>query len=85
MDFSDLKILEVKDLRVYFETGEGIARVVDGVSYGVEGGEMVSIVGESGSGKSILSLSVMGLMGRGAVLEGGIWFKGRDILGMGGA
>jgi peptide/nickel transport system ATP-binding protein len=74
-------LLEVKDLRVQFETADGIVKAVDGISYTVESGRALGIVGESGSGKSVSSLTVMGLSRfTNAKIEGEIIFEGRDLL-----
>ena len=56
-----MALLEVTDLKVHFETDDGIVQAVDGVSYTVDRGQALGIVGESGSGKSVSSLTVMGL------------------------
>ncbi len=56
------KLLEVKNLKTYFNTAEGIAKAVDEVSFTIYRGETVGIVGESGSGKSVTSLSIMNLI-----------------------
>ena len=45
-------ILEVRDLKTYFRTSEGIARAVDGISFRIRAGESYALVGESGCGKS---------------------------------
>src|SRR3954464_4299322 len=74
-------LLEVKDLRVRFQTPDGIVKAVDGISYSVESGKALGIVGESGSGKSVSSLTVMGLSRfTNARIEGEILFEGRDLL-----
>jgi peptide/nickel transport system ATP-binding protein len=74
-------LLEVKDLRVQFDTADGVVKAVDGVSYTVERGRALGIVGESGSGKSVSSLTVMGLTRfTNARIEGQVLFEGRDLL-----
>jgi peptide/nickel transport system ATP-binding protein len=78
----ETSLLEVRDLRVCFDTESGPVRAVDGVSFTVERGEVVAIVGQSGSGKSITALTVMGLTRRlGARLSGAATFEGHDLLG----
>jgi oligopeptide transport system ATP-binding protein len=76
-----MALLEVKDLRTYFHTREGVVRAVDGVSFEVETGETLGIVGESGCGKSVTALSIMGLLPTPpARIEGGsVIFEGRDL------
>ena len=55
-------LLEVKNLKTYFKTNEGIVKAVDDVSFTVYKGETVGIVGESGSGKSVTCLTAMRLI-----------------------
>jgi peptide/nickel transport system ATP-binding protein len=75
-------LLEVKDLKVHFETEDGLVQAVDGISYSVERGKTLGIVGESGSGKSVSSMTVMGLTrASNARISGSITFDGRDLLG----
>jgi peptide/nickel transport system ATP-binding protein len=74
-------ILAVKNLRVSFRTSRGLLPIVEGISFAVGAGEIVSVVGESGSGKSLTALSIMRLItDPNAIIEGEIWFKGRDLL-----
>ena len=74
-------LLEVKNLKTYFHADEFVNKAVDDVSFSIEEGKTVCIVGESGSGKSITSLSIMGLIDKPGVIEGGeIIFKGVDLL-----
>jgi peptide/nickel transport system ATP-binding protein/oligopeptide transport system ATP-binding protein len=78
-------LLQVDNLRTYFETDEGVARAVDGVSFQVEPGEAVGIVGESGCGKTVTSLSIMGLVPDppGRIQPGSsIRLKGRELVGL---
>jgi peptide/nickel transport system ATP-binding protein len=75
-------LLEVEDLRVHFETEDGLVKAVDGISYTVDRGQTLGIVGESGSGKSVSSLTVMGLTrARNARISGTVRFNGKELLG----
>ncbi len=74
-------LLEIKDLHVTFEGPSGPIRAVRGVNLTVQPGEVVGLVGESGSGKSVSMLSVLGLHGPNATVEGSITFKGRELIG----
>src|SRR5919112_2854525 len=76
-----MALLEIEDLKVHFETDDGIVKAVDGVSYTVDRGQTLGIVGESGSGKSVSSLTVMGLTrARNAHISGSVRFEGRELL-----
>ena len=79
-----MALLEVRDLRTYFHTEDGVAKAVDGVSFHVDRGEVLGIVGESGCGKSVTSLSVMGLVGEPGRIEEGssITYEGRELTGL---
>ena len=79
-----MKLLDVRDLKVVFtRKGRRDVAAVDGVSFGVDGGETVGLVGESGSGKSVTSLAVMGLLPkRGVRVSGAVTFDGRQLLTM---
>jgi oligopeptide transport system ATP-binding protein len=77
-----LILLEVKDLRTYFETEDGLVKAVDGVSFQLQHGETLGIVGESGSGKSVTNLSIIRLIQEppGKIVSGEVLFKGQDLL-----
>src|SRR6476661_2085400 len=76
-----MALLDVRDLRVHFDTEDGVVHAVDGVSYSLEPGRTLGIVGESGSGKSVSSLTVMGLTrSDNARISGEVLFDGRDLL-----
>jgi oligopeptide/dipeptide ABC transporter ATP-binding protein len=76
-------LLKVEDLRVHFDTDDGIVKAVDGISYEVRPGEMLGIVGESGSGKSVANLTTLGLTrAPNAEISGRILFEGMDLVEM---
>ena len=76
------KLLEIRDLRVQFGTGDSAVRAVDGISYDVEPGETVALVGESGCGKSVSVLSITRLIPTppARIVSGEILFDGQDLL-----
>ncbi len=74
-------ILEVKGLKTYFYTEDGIVQAVNGVDFAIREGEVMGLVGESGSGKSVTSLSIIRLLGAsGKIVEGEALFKGADLV-----
>jgi oligopeptide/dipeptide ABC transporter ATP-binding protein len=74
-------LIDIKNLKTYFYTEDGVVKAVDGVDFFVRPGEVLGLVGESGCGKSVTSLSIMRLIGiPGKVIEGEILFEGRDLL-----
>ena len=75
-------LLSVRDLKTYFQTKEGPARAVDGVSFDIDEGETFCLVGESGCGKSVTALSIIQLVPQpsGCHAGGSIEYKGRDLL-----
>jgi peptide/nickel transport system ATP-binding protein len=78
---STATLLEVEDIKTYFETDRGVVRSVDGVSFTLDRGKTLGIVGESGSGKTVLSRSIMGLLPkRGTIREGSIRFEGQELI-----
>ncbi len=74
-------LLEVRDLKTYRFTFEGIARAVNGISYHLDKGEALGIVGESGCGKSVTASSIMRIIPEppGKIVGGQISFKGEDL------
>jgi len=74
-------LLSVDRLRVEFATRNGIARVIDDVSFDLRAGETLGIVGESGCGKSMTALAIMGLVPDppGRVAGGAIRLLGEDL------
>lgn len=75
-------LLQVRDLRTYFNIEGRWARAVDGVSFDVYPGEVLGIVGESGSGKSVTALSIMKLIPDppGRIVGGQVLYKGQDLV-----
>ena len=75
-------LLEIRDLRTWFKTDDGMVRAVDGVSLEIAKGETLAVVGESGCGKSVTARSVLKLidMPPGHFESGAILWRGRDLL-----
>ena len=76
----DERLLEVRNLKTYFDTEAGVVKAVDGVSFHITRGETLAVVGESGSGKSVMSLSIMQLAQPGRFAGGQILLQGEDLL-----
>lgn len=75
-------LLQVKGLKTYFSTEEGVVPAVDGVDFSLGKGETLAIVGESGCGKSVTALSVLRIVPSppGRILSGEILYQGEDLL-----
>jgi len=76
------RILEVRDLRVWYGTVRGAVQAVDGVSFTITAGETLGLVGESGCGKSTLGRGIMGLLPEGAAMDGEVVFEDRNLVGL---
>jgi oligopeptide/dipeptide ABC transporter ATP-binding protein len=75
-------LLEVRDLRVQFPTDDGVVNAVDGVTFNLSANETLGVVGESGSGKSVMSMAILGLLPKTAIVTGSILFRGQQLIGM---
>ncbi|MFJ1752450.1 ABC transporter ATP-binding protein [Kitasatospora sp. NPDC088134] len=81
---SSRAFLSVRDLKIHFDTDDGLVKSVDGVSFDLERGKTLGIVGESGSGKSVTSLGIMGLhRSKRARISGEIWLNDEELIAAG--
>ena len=69
-------LLEVKDLKKYFNTRGGMLHAVDGINFTLEAGKTLGVVGESGCGKTTLGRTILHLLD---ITDGQIFFEGRDV------
>lgn len=79
------KLVDIKNLRTYFYTEDGVVPAVDGIDFYIKPGETLGVVGESGCGKSVTSLSILRLLPKpiGKIMEDSeILFEGQDIVKM---
>ena len=76
------RLLDVRGLKTYFFTDEGVIRAVDGIDLYIKPGETLGVVGESGCGKSVTALRIMRLIAQppGRIVEGQILYNGRNLL-----
>jgi len=74
-------LLEVRGLKTYFFTDEGVVKAVDGVDFDIQEGEIFGLVGESGCGKSVTVLSLLRVVPSppGRIVGGKVMFEGRDL------
>jgi oligopeptide/dipeptide ABC transporter ATP-binding protein len=74
-------LLEVKGLKTYFSTEDGVVQAINGVDFTIKPGEIMGLVGESGSGKSVTSLSILRLLpASGKIVDGQVFFQGKDLV-----
>ncbi len=78
------KLLEIKDLRVQYETSDGIVKALNGIDLSLEEGMTLGLVGETGAGKTTLAKSIMRIIPQppGRIMSGEIIYDGKDILKM---
>jgi peptide/nickel transport system ATP-binding protein len=78
-------LLEIRDLKTWFATDDGLVRAVDGVDLRIERGETLGVVGESGCGKTVTARSVLKLidMPPGRFEGGEILWRGRNLIPLG--
>ena len=76
------EILNVDNLKVQFQTRDGLVHAVNGVSLRLEEGETLGIVGESGCGKSVTMMSLLRIIPSppGVLAGGTAMFEGKDLL-----
>jgi ABC-type dipeptide/oligopeptide/nickel transport system ATPase component len=75
------KLIQVKNLKTYFYTEEGIVKAVDGVTFDIYEDEVIGLVGETGCGKSVTALSILNLVrAPGKIIDGQVIFKGQDLV-----
>jgi len=77
----EAKLIQVKNLKTYFYTEEGIVKAVDGASFDIYEDEVLGLVGETGCGKSVTALSILNLVrAPGKIIEGQVLFRGEDLV-----
>ena len=77
------KLLEVKNLRISFNTNTGTVKAVRGINFSLTRGRTLAIVGESGSGKSVTSKAILGILANNSIIEDGeIIYDGKNLLSL---
>jgi peptide/nickel transport system ATP-binding protein len=75
-------LLEIKGLKVHFQTDDGWVHAVDGVDLSLDRGETLGVVGESGCGKTVTAMTVLKLLAMppGRIIAGSVLWQGRDLV-----
>jgi ABC-type uncharacterized transport system, duplicated ATPase component len=76
------RIFDIRDIRVTFDTPDGVVEAVRGVDMHVNAGETVAVVGESGSGKSQIMMAAMGLLASNGIASGSVRYRGQEMIGL---
>ena len=77
-----MNLLEINNLKIVFETPDGLVKAVNEVSLNLANNESLAIVGESGSGKTQLVFSILGLLAKNATATGSIKYENQEILNL---
>jgi oligopeptide/dipeptide ABC transporter ATP-binding protein len=78
-----LNVLEVRNLKTYFFTEQGVVKAVDDVSFSVPKGKTIGVVGESGCGKSVTAMSITRLISPpGRIVGGEVLLNGRNLVSL---
>ena len=76
-----MALLEIKNLKIHYQTSKGTNKAVDGLSFSLEEGTSIGLVGESGCGKSTLVKGIIQVMpGNAEISQGEILYNGEDLL-----
>ncbi|MCC6018338.1 MAG: ABC transporter ATP-binding protein [Candidatus Verstraetearchaeota archaeon] len=78
-----MPLLQVRNLKTYYQTARGYVKAVDGVNFQISEGEVFGLAGESGCGKTTVALSIIRLLPPGGrIIDGEIMFNDKNILAM---
>lgn len=75
------ELLNIKDLKIHYVTGDGTVKAVNGVNFTINKGETLGLVGETGAGKTTTALGIMGLVPNppGKIIDGSINYDGKNL------